>query len=133
MKGENRMMKRFFFIFSFFHFFIAASVAQIGEYRTDFAMGVNGGYVLSNIAFVQEVPQGLLGGMTGGVTARYTCEKYFNSICAVTAEVNWAQIGWKENILDMNDQPVPLHTDPTQNLRYTRKMTYARHAGGDGD
>lgn len=118
------MMKRFLFIFSFLHFFIAASVAQVGEYRTDFAMGVNGGYVLSNVAFVPTVPQSMIGGITGGITARYTCEKYFNSICAVVAEVNYAQIGWKENILTMDDQPVPLHTDPSQNLRYSRRMTY---------
>ena len=126
MKGENRMMKRFIFIFSFLHFFIATSVAQVGEYRTDFALGVNGGYVMSNIAFVPKVPQTLLGGMTGGLSARYTCEKYFKSICAVTVEVNWTQTGWKEDILDLNDQPVPLHTDPSQNLSYTRKMTYVQ-------
>ena len=100
--------------------------AQIGQYRSEFAMGVNGGYILSNVQFVPKVPQSMLGGITGGITARYTCEKYFNSICAVTAEVNYAQIGWKESILDLNDQPVPLHTDPSQNLYYTRKMTYVQ-------
>ena len=120
------MMKRFIFIFSFFHFFIATSVAQVGEYRTDFAVGVNGGYVLSNVSFVPEVPQKMLGGITGGVSLRYTCEKYFNSICAVAAEINYAQIGWKEDILDEKDQPVPLHTDPSQNLYYSRKMTYVQ-------
>lgn len=50
--------------------------AQVGEYRTDFAVGFNGGYSMSNIAFVPKVPQGLLGGMTLGFSARYTCEKY---------------------------------------------------------
>ena len=87
-------------------------------------MGVNGGYVLSNVDFVPKVPQGYQGGMTGGLTLRYTCEKYFKSICAVVAEVNYAQIGWKEDILDMKDQPVPLHTDPSQTLRYSRKINY---------
>jgi hypothetical protein len=102
------------------------AMAQVGEYRTDFALGVNGGYVMSNISFVPKVPQSMLGGVTVGLSARYTCEKYFKSICAVVAEVNYAQIGWKEDILDMNDKPVPLHTDPSQNLRYTRKMTYVQ-------
>ena len=83
-----------------------AAKAQVGDYRTDLAVGVNGGYVMSNVAFVTKVPQSTLGGMTGGLTVRYTCEKYFSSICAVTAELNFAQIGWKEKILDMNDQPV---------------------------
>ena len=100
--------------------------AQVGEYRTDFAVGFNGGYSLSSISFVPKVPQGQLGGITAGLSARYTCEKYFNSICAVVGEVNLSQIGWKENILDFNDQPVVLHTDETQTLEYSRKMKYVQ-------
>ena len=102
------------------------ATAQVGEYRTDFALGFNGGYVMSNMAFVPKVPQTMLGGMTFGVTARYTCEKYFKSICAVVAEINYAQIGWKEDILTMEDEPVPLHTDPSQSLFYSRKMNYVQ-------
>jgi hypothetical protein len=120
------MMKRNLLIFTFLHFLILSSVAQVGEYRNDLAVGVNGGYVMSNVAFVTKVPQTMLGGITGGFTARYTCEKYFSSICAVTGELNFAQIGWNEDILDKNDKPVPLHTDPSQNLYYRRKMTYVQ-------
>lgn len=101
-----------------------SSFAQVGEYRKDLAVGFNGGMVMSNVAFVPKVPQGMLNGPTFGFTARYTCEKYFKSICAVVAEVNYSQMGWKENILDMNDQPVPLHTDESQTLAYQRKMSY---------
>ena len=108
------------------HCSLFTASAQVGEYRTDLAIGVNGGYVMSNVAFVTKVPQSMLGGITGGFTARYTCEKYFSSICAVTAELNFAQIGWNEDILDKNDKPVPLHTDPSQNLYYRRKMTYVQ-------
>ena len=108
------------------HCSLFTASAQVGEYRTDLAIGVNGGYVMSNVAFVTNVPQSMLGGITGGFTARYTCEKYFSSICAVTAELNFAQIGWNEDILDKNDKPVPLHTDPSQNLYYRRKMTYVQ-------
>ena len=75
--------------------------AQVGEYRTDLAIGVNGGYMMNRISFQPEVPQSNMGGMTGGLTIRYTCEKYFSSICAVTAEVNYGQMGWKENIFDI--------------------------------
>ena len=121
-----RMMKRNLLIFTFLHFLILSSVAQVGEYRNDLAVGVNGGYVMSNVAFVTKVPQTMLGGITGGFTARYTCEKYFSSICAVTGELNFAQIGWNEDILDKNDKPVPLHTAPSQNLYYRRKMTYVQ-------
>ena len=121
-------MKRLVFIFSLFHFFIATAVAQVGEYRTDFAIGANAGYMLSNVGFMPEVPQKMLGGLTGGLTVRYTCEKYFKSICSVVAEVNLAQTGWKENIMDENRQPV-YYADDTQQLNplsYERKMTYVQ-------
>ena len=107
-----------------FHFSLLTSFAQVGEYRTDFAIGGNVGYSMSNIAFVPEVPQGQLGGLTFGFTARYTCEKYFSSICAVVGEVNYAQIGWKERIWDKQDQPVVMLSDTTQALAYSRKMSY---------
>ena len=98
--------------------------AQIGEYRNEFAVGVNGGVSMSTVAFTPEIPQNQLIGKTFGLTFRYNGEKYFKSICAIVAEINYAQIGWKENILTLQDQPVPLHTDPSQNLQYTRKMSY---------
>lgn len=100
--------------------------AQVGEYRTDFAIGANAGYMLSNVGFVPEVPQGMLGGVTGGLSLRYTCEKYFKSICAIVAEVNIAQTGWKEDILDVDNQPVYYYDDKekTNPLMYERKMTY---------
>ena len=119
-------MKRLVFIFSLFHFFIATAVAQIGDYRTDFAVGGSAGYMLSNVGFMPEVPQGMLGGLTGGLTLRYTCEKYFKSICAIVAEVNVAQTGWKEDIKDADRQPV-YYADDTDRLNplfYERKMTY---------
>ena len=100
--------------------------AQVGEYRSDFAVGFNGGYSMSSIAYVPKVPQGQLGGLTAGFTARYTCEKYFKSICALVGEVNINQMGWEEDILDRNDQPVVLHTDETQTLKYARKMSYVQ-------
>jgi len=96
----------------------------VGEYRTDFAIGGSIGRSMSSVAFVPKVPQSQLGGMTAGFTARYTCEKYFKSICAIVGEVNYSQIGWKERIWDFDDQPVVMHNDTTQTLRYSRKMTY---------
>lgn len=110
-----------------FHLFTVlplCSFAQVGEYRTDFALGFNGGMAMSNVSFMPIVPQSMLNGPTFGLTARYTCEKYFKSICAVVAEVNYTQMGWKEDILDMNDHPVPLHTDESQTLSYARKINY---------
>lgn len=107
----------------FLSFISFAVKAQVGEYRTDFAVGVNGGYVLSNVGFQPDVPQSMLGGMTMGVTLRYTCEKYFKSICAIVAEVNLVQTGWKEKIQGMENQPL-YYEGSTEALHYQRKMTY---------
>ena len=100
--------------------------AQVGEYRSDFAVGVNGGYVMSQVSFQPEVPQGWLGGMTGGVSFRYTCEKYFKSICAIVAEVNYAQMGWKETIEDKDNNPVYYYGDDNKEnpLYYERRINY---------
>ena len=96
------------FIFLIFYFLFSEAHAQIGDYRTDFAVGGSVGYMLSNVGFMPEVPQGMLGGLTGGLTFRYTSEKYFKSICALVAEVNLAQTGWKEDIKDVNPQKLQM-------------------------
>lgn len=80
--------------------------SQIGEHRNDFTLGVNGGYILSNVSFNPKVPQGYHGGATGGLSMRYVCEKYFKTIASVYAEINYSQLGWKEDILDRQNQPV---------------------------
>ena len=49
--------------------------AQVGEFRKDLAIGVNGGVNLNSIGFTPTIDQGSLMGMTGGITLRYTCEK----------------------------------------------------------
>ena len=100
--------------------------AQVGDYRTDLAIGGSAGYVMSNVGFVPDVPQGQLGGFTAGLTVRYTCEKYFSSVCSVVGEVNVTQTGWKEDILDANNDPVYYADDVNKEspLFYERKMTY---------
>ena len=80
--------------------------AQIGEYRNEFAAGVNGGVTMSSLGFVPEIQQNQLMGKTFGITLRYTGEKYFKSICALVSELNYAEIGWEESILNRQDQPV---------------------------
>ena len=99
-------MKRLTLILSLALLSLLPATAQIGNYRQDLAIGVNGGYALTNFRFTPKVNQGMHGGLTGGLTVRYTCEKYFNTICAIVGEVNYAQMGWKESILDYDDQPV---------------------------
>ena len=119
----NRCVVRvlLFHLFAFSPLYVSA---QVGEFRKDLAVGFNGGVAMTSVAFVPKVPQSMLNGPTFGLTARYTCEKYFSSICAIAVELNYTQLGWKEKILDYDNQPVPLHTDETQTLNYARKINY---------
>lgn len=80
--------------------------AQIGQHRNTLSVGVNGGYNLTTIRFTPKVVQSMKGGINGGLTVRYTVEKYFSTIASVQAEINYSQAGWKEKIQDSNDQPV---------------------------
>ena len=97
--------------------------AQVGDFRNDLSIGINGGYQLNSIAFVPKVPQGMKGGVNIGLSARYVCEKYFNTICAVQMEINYAQSGWKEQILSKNDEPC-ISTITGEQLRYEREISY---------
>lgn len=97
--------------------------AQIGEYRNELAVGINGGITLSTVGYTPDIPQDQLMGKTLGLTIRYTGEKYFNSICAIVAEVNYSQVGWKERIWDINDQPV-INSKTGQAEEYSRIIDY---------
>ena len=59
--------------------------AQIGSHRNDLSVGVNGGYVMNSVGFDPKVPQKQAGGITGGLSVRYVCEKYFSTICSILA------------------------------------------------
>ena len=103
-----RRMKRIVAVLIVAYCSLLTATAQIGQHRSDFAVGVNGGYVMSSVSFLHKVPQDQMPGLTAGISARYTCEKYFNSICALVGEVNYAQLGWRERILNSLDEPVPI-------------------------
>lgn len=108
-------MKRlllFFLIFLLSHS-LNSLHAQVGEYRSALAIGVNGGYNWNKISFDPTIKQGFHGGYTMGVTFRYTCERYFKMLCAVQAEVNYAQLGWREIIETSSD-------------RYSRTVNYVQ-------
>ena len=97
--------------------------AQVGDYRNDLALGFNGGFVMSSVSFVPKVTQTQHQGFTAGLSFKYTCEKYFKTYCSVYAELNYARIGWKESILDVNDKPV---INPTTGVAeaYQRDINY---------
>ena len=102
---------------------LSTARAQVGEYRNDFAVGGGVGYLLSHVGFMPEVPQKMYDGLMAGLAARYTCEKYFNSICAVSAELNLARVGWKEDLLTPDDQPV-INSVTGRPEKYERSIYY---------
>ena len=99
--------------------------AQIGEHRNDFAVGLNGGFIMSSVGFTPDVQQTQHGGMTAGFSMKYTCEKYFKTICSVYAEVNYAKVGWTEDILDIENNAV-LISGTGEALKYQRDITYVQ-------
>lgn len=117
------MMKKIFILVTLLIVCQLSSMAQVGEHRNDFSVGVNGGYVLSNVSFVPKVSQTFHGGLTGGFSYRYVCEKYFKSICSVYGEINYSQIGWKEEILDIEDKPV-VNTETGLEEEFQKTINY---------
>ncbi len=118
-------MKKLYLILSLAMMPFLSVMSQIGEHRNDFTLGVNGGYILSNVSFTPKVTQGYHGGLTGGLSMRYVCEKYFKTIASVYAEINYSQLGWKEDILDINNQAV---INPVTGLaeNYSRTINYVQ-------
>ena len=63
-------MKRLSLILVLFLLVSLNAVAQVGDHRDELAVGFSGGYVLSNVGFMPEVPQDMHTGLTGGFTLR---------------------------------------------------------------
>lgn len=119
------MTKKLLIIFAIALLSYSTVSAQVGELRSTFSIGGNAGYVLSNVGFVPKVTQNYHGGNTFGFSMRYTCEKYFATICSVAAEVNYAQLGWKEKILTQQDVPVTI-ADTDIPMAYQRNINYVQ-------
>ena len=116
-------MKKLFFVLVWL--MSLPNYAQVGEHRNDFAVGLSAGVALDKVGFVPSVPQSMHMGPTFGAVFRYTCEKYFSSICAIQAEVNFASMGWKEKIQDNQDRPV-INLSTNQKEEYSRTMNYVQ-------
>ena len=97
------------------------ATAQIGEPRSNFSVGVNGGVNLNSASFTPTIKQNSLMGITGGLTARYISEKYFAMICGAQVELNFSQRGW-DQLFEIPGENGDMVEDPTQ--IYTRKMSY---------
>lgn len=81
--------------------------AQVGEFRSDLAIGFNAGVALNSLSFDPSIKQKMHVGANAGLTVRYTCEKYFKTYCALQVELNYAQLGWKEDIFNSKSEPLP--------------------------
>lgn len=97
--------------------------AQIGEHRNTLSVGPTAGWNITNIKFTPKVEQKGLGGFSGGVALRYTVEKYFSTICSIQLEMNYAQMGWKEDIKDINNNPV-INATTGAAENYSRTINY---------
>lgn len=95
---------------------IAGLHAQIGERRSELCVGITAGMSFNAVDFDPTIKQNRLSAVTGGIAMRYTCEKYFSTVCALQVELNYAQLGWNENILNYNGEPLP--------DTYKRKINY---------
>lgn len=105
-----------------------SSMGQVGEPRTDFAIGGNAGFVMNQVSFKPSVKQTFKPGATAGLTMRYTCEKYFSLLCAFQGEVNYSQAGWKENS-DKEGKPYQRTIHYVQ-MPLLANLGYGRERGG---
>ena len=69
--------------------------------------GVNAGVTFNEIGFDPLIAQNLHTSPTLGVTFRYTSERFLTAYCAFQTELNYARLGWNENIVDSKLQPIP--------------------------
>lgn len=81
--------------------------AQIGESRRAISVGVNAGVLMNKVSFTPSIKQNWHVGPTFGLTVRIMSERYFKTYCALQFELNYAQLGWNENILNSNIEPLP--------------------------
>lgn len=102
--------------------------AQVGEARHNIAVGLTGGVALNRVGFDPTIKQNYHIGPTLGIVARFTSEKYFKSLCALQLELNYTEMGWRENVLDSNSQPLPDTYERTQH--YLQLPVLARLAWG---
>ena len=67
-------MKRILLFSAYLIFCMSSLLAQVGQPRTDFAVGVNAGIAMNRMSFKPSIRQKFKIGPVVGLTARYTCE-----------------------------------------------------------
>lgn len=123
-------VNRVYIIFSLLLLFCGNRLwAQVGEARHAIAVGVNGGVSLNTVMFDPTIKQKMHVGSSFGLTFRLTSEKYFNTLCALQVELNYARLGWKEDIFDGKDNE-PLPDTYQRDLEYVQFPVLARLGWG---
>jgi hypothetical protein len=106
-------MKKGFYILTLMLMMFGTGIrAQVESPRNSLEIGVSGGMNFNRMEFQPSIRQGLQQGFNGGISARYTSEKYFSMICAAQIEVNFSQRGMIEDF-----------DDGTSN-NYSRQLNY---------
>lgn len=83
------------------------AAAQVGEARSTLAIGANAGVGINRIMFTPTIKQATHMAPSFGLTLRMTSEKYFSTLCALQVELNYSKLGWTEDIMDANNEPLP--------------------------
>jgi hypothetical protein len=105
--------------------------AQIGDYRNDMCLGVSVGASMNKMGFDPIITQKFHTAPTVGLTFRYTSEKFLSAYCALQVELNYTRLGWTEDVLDSNSNPLP--DTFKSNLDYLQLPFLARLAWGKED
>lgn len=104
------------------------ATAQVGDPRSDLAIGGSVGLALNRIDFDPSIKQTYHAAPTFGLIVRYTCEKYFSTYCALQAEVNFTRLGWTEDIQNSAGEPLP--DTYRRDLDYIQVPLFARLGWG---
>ena len=105
--------------------------AQLGEPRHVLSIGASGGLAFNSVAFSPTIKQKKHIGPTAGLAFRVTSEKYFKLLCALQIELNYTQLGWNENVINANSQPLP--DSYNRSINYLQLPFLARLAYGKED
>jgi len=105
--------------------------AQIGEPRNRLSVGFNAGVAMNKVDFDPTIKQAQHVGPSLGLSVKYTSEKYFTTYCSLYGELNYTQLGWKEDILDQNSKPLP--DTYSRNINYLQMPLFARLSWGKED
>lgn len=102
--------------------------AQIGEQRNVLSLGANAGVALNSVDFDPTIKQKMHAGPSLGLSLKYMCEKYFTTYCALYTELNYTQLGWKEDIRSLQGER--LNDTYSRSVSYLQIPIFARLAWG---